>query len=105
MQQNNEEFNKAAQELSWAKFDKYDYNVRDYVKGHMFFNIDITVDGELDPVIADISSELNANESRVFIDGMLVFVHNITLWRDVFNQTFVTLNVSLYRDTCKGLLY
>lgn len=77
----------------YAKLDNYDYEI--LMNGEIITGIKIRVDGHNDVTISDISTEINANDGNVYVDGIYGKMEDMSILKDVlYNETFLMIRIT-----------
>lgn len=77
----------------YAKLDGYDYELHYDEEGRLD-EIRVRVDSNKDVIIADISTEINANDGRIYIEGYYTFLVKMAVLKDMLDEYWVIIEVS-----------
>lgn len=76
----------------YAKLDGYNYELN-YDENGDLDEIRIQVEGNTDVVIADISTEINANDGKIYIEGYYTRLDKMTMVKDLKDNHWVIIEV------------
>lgn len=69
----------------YAKLDGYDYEL--YFLDEKLVQIEINVDSNTDVIIGDISTEINANEGSIYVEGFYVQLIKMNVEFDILSNS------------------
>lgn len=77
----------------YAKLDGYDYELHYNEEGRLD-EIRVRVDSNKDVIIADISTEINANDGKIYIEGYYTVLVKMAVLKDMLDEYWVIIEVS-----------
>lgn len=77
----------------YAKLDGYDYELHYDEEGRLD-EIRVRVESNKDVIIADISTEINANDGKIYIEGYYTVLVKMAVLKDMLDEYWVIIEVS-----------